>query len=89
VVSGLSGRGFGPENAESWALTVTRPIRVVGRVLSPPITLFDGVTRRISGVLSADDGIERIYADRAGAPAASRRPGCGLRRTGFLQRADE
>jgi len=56
-------KAFGLENAESWALTVARPIRIVERVLSPLITLFDGVTRRISGLLSADDDIERVYSD--------------------------
>ncbi len=51
-------KAFGLENAESWALTVARPIRLIERALSPLITLFDGVTRRISGLLSADDAIE-------------------------------
>jgi CBS domain containing-hemolysin-like protein len=56
-------KAFGLGNAESWALTVARPVRVVERVLSPLITLFDGVTRRISGLISADERIEEVYAE--------------------------
>lgn len=56
-------KAFGLGNAESWALTVARPIRIVERLLSPLITLFDGVTRRISGLISADEHIEEVYTD--------------------------
>jgi Mg2+/Co2+ transporter CorB len=56
-------KAFGLGNAESWALTVARPVSVVERVLAPLITLFDGVTRRINGRISADDHIEDIYTE--------------------------
>jgi len=56
-------KAFGLGNAESWSLTVARPVRVIERVLSPLITLFDGVTRRISGLIPADDSIEEVYTD--------------------------
>nr|WP_221625544.1 DUF21 domain-containing protein [Halobellus ruber] len=56
-------KAFGLGNAESWALTVARPVRVVGRTLSPLITLFDGVTRRISGPIAADGRIKEVYTD--------------------------
>ena len=56
-------KAFGLGNAESWALTVARPVRIVERALSPLITLFDGVTRRISGLLSVDDAIEKVYSE--------------------------
>lgn len=56
-------KAFGLGNAESWSLTVARPVRLVERVLSPVITLFDGITRRINGVISADDHIEEVYTD--------------------------
>ncbi|MDB2280250.1 DUF21 domain-containing protein, partial [Halorubrum ezzemoulense] len=35
---------FGLGNAETWSLRVASPVRLVERVLSPLITLFDGVT---------------------------------------------
>jgi Mg2+/Co2+ transporter CorB len=56
-------KAFGLGNAESWALTVARPIQFVARVFSPLITLFDGVTRRISGLLPADNGIEKVFSE--------------------------
>ena len=56
-------KAFGLGNAESWSLTVARPVRLIERALSPLITLFDGVTRRISGRISADDRIEEVYTE--------------------------
>jgi Mg2+/Co2+ transporter CorB len=56
-------KAFGLGNAESWALTVARPVGIVERVLSPLITLFDGITRRINGVIAADDHIEDVYTE--------------------------
>jgi Mg2+/Co2+ transporter CorB len=56
-------KAFGLGNAKSWSLTVARPVRIVERVLSPLITLFDGVTRRINGLISADDNIEDVYTE--------------------------
>ena len=56
-------KAFGLGNAESWALTVARPVGIVERVLSPVITLFDGVTRRIGGRIAAADRIEEVYTE--------------------------
>lgn len=56
-------KAFGLGNVESWALTVARPVGIVERVLSPVITLFDGVPRRINGRIAADDRIEEVYTE--------------------------
>ena len=56
-------KAFGLGNAESWSLTVAAPVRLVERVLSPLITLFDGITRRMTAVVSGDSGIEKPYTD--------------------------
>lgn len=56
-------KAFGLGNAEEWALTVAAPIRAVERVLSPLITLFDGLTRRISALITLDSDIETPYTD--------------------------
>ncbi|WP_135828727.1 DUF21 domain-containing protein [Halorussus halobius] len=56
-------KAFGLGNAEEWSLTVASPIRLVERTLSPLVTLFDGVTRRMSALVSVDRGIEKPYTD--------------------------
>jgi Mg2+/Co2+ transporter CorB len=56
-------KAFGLGNAESWALTVAAPVRVVERVLSPLITLFDGVTSRINALIPVEGDIEKPYLD--------------------------
>jgi len=56
-------KAFGLGNAKSWALTVARPVSIVERVLAPLITLFDGVTRRINGLISGNTKIEEVYTE--------------------------
>lgn len=56
-------KAFGLGNAETWALTVARPIRFVERVLSPLITVLEAVTSVISAPLQADEDIEKPYLD--------------------------
>jgi Mg2+/Co2+ transporter CorB len=56
-------KAFGLGNAETWSLRVASPIRLTGRVLSPLITLFDGITRRMTAVISGDANIETPYTD--------------------------
>lgn len=56
-------KAFGLGNAETWSLTVASPIRSVERVLSPIISLFDGITRRMNAFISGDSGIEKPYTD--------------------------
>jgi len=56
-------KAFGLGNAETWSLRVASPIRVVERALSPLITLFDGITRRMNAYISGDANIEKPYTD--------------------------
>jgi len=57
-------KAFGLGNAERWSLRIASPIRLVERVLSPLITLFDGITRRMmNAYISGDANIEKPYTD--------------------------
>lgn len=56
-------KAFGLANAENWALTIASPIRLVGRMLSPLITLFDGITRRMNALIPVEEHIEKPYMD--------------------------
>ena len=56
-------KAFGLGNAETWSLRVASPIRLVERALSPLITLFDGITRRMNAYISGDANIEKPYTD--------------------------
>ncbi|AAV47495.1 uncharacterized protein DUF21 [Haloarcula quadrata] len=56
-------KAFGLGNAQEWALTVAPPVRVVERVLSPLITLFDGITTRINALITVETDIEKPYLD--------------------------
>lgn len=59
-------KAYGLGNAEKVSLAVARPIRVVGLLLLPLVVVFDGLTRRVSGVLSVESDIERPYTDDTG-----------------------
>jgi len=56
-------KAFGLGNAQAWALTVASPVRLVERVLSPLITLFDGITGRITALITGETDIEKPYLD--------------------------
>ena len=56
-------KAFGLGNAQDWALTVASPVRLVERVLSPLITLFDGITSRINALIPVETDIEKPYLD--------------------------
>ena len=56
-------KAFGLGNAETWSLRIASPVRLVERVLSPLITLFDGITRRMNAYISGDASIEKPYTD--------------------------
>ncbi|WP_435073698.1 CNNM domain-containing protein [Halorubrum sp. HHNYT27] len=56
-------KAFGLGNAETWSLRVASPVRLVERILSPLITLFDGITRRMNAYISGDSNIEKSYTD--------------------------
>ncbi|GCF13700.1 hypothetical protein Harman_16350 [Haloarcula mannanilytica] len=56
-------KAFGLGNAERWALTIASPVRFVERVLSPLITLFDAITRRMNALITVKSDIEKPYMD--------------------------
>lgn len=56
-------KSFGLGNAEQWSLTVAPAVRLVERMLSPVITSFDAVTRRMNDLIRTDDAIEKPYLD--------------------------
>ncbi|KAA9399410.1 DUF21 domain-containing protein [Haloarcula sp. CBA1130] len=56
-------KAFGLGNAQEWALTVASPVRLVERVLSPLITLFDGITSRMNALITVETDIEKPYLD--------------------------
>lgn len=56
-------KAFGLGNAKHWALTIASPVRIVERVLSPLITLFDGITRRMNALITVEVDIEKPYTD--------------------------
>jgi Mg2+/Co2+ transporter CorB len=56
-------KAFGLGNAERWSLAVASPIKYVERGLSPLITLFDGITRRMNALITVESGIEKPYLD--------------------------
>lgn len=59
----IAPKAFGLGNAERWSLTVAVPVRFVERILSPLITLFDSITRRMNAVISGDTSIEKPYTN--------------------------
>ncbi|MFC6862919.1 DUF21 domain-containing protein [Halomicroarcula sp. GCM10025817] len=56
-------KAFGLANAKRWSLTVASPVRVVELALSPLITLFDGVTRRLNAFIPVETDIEKPYLE--------------------------
>lgn len=54
-------KSFGLANAERWSLVVSKPVRSIERLLSPLITLFDWITRRLNALISLEDAIEKPY----------------------------
>ena len=56
-------KAYGLGNAKTWAVTIAPPVRLVERVLAPLITLFDGITRRMSALIPVEEHIEKPYLD--------------------------
>jgi len=52
-------KSWGLANAESWALSVARPVRYVALALWPLVAFFDALTRRLSAALGGSVDIER------------------------------
>ena len=56
-------KAYGLGNAGSWSLRIAPTVQRVEHVLSPLISLFDGVTRRMNAFITANSAIERPYLD--------------------------
>ncbi len=56
-------KSFGLGNAETWALRVARPLRIVELALLPLVIVFDLLTRRIGALLGGQSNIEEPYTD--------------------------
>jgi Mg2+/Co2+ transporter CorB len=56
-------KAYGLGNAQRWSLTIASPVRFVERALSPLISLFDAITRRMNALISVDPDIEKPYTD--------------------------
>jgi Mg2+/Co2+ transporter CorB len=56
-------KSFGLGNAESWALTVARPLRIIELALLPVVIVFDLLTRRIGALLGGESAIEDQYVE--------------------------
>lgn len=56
-------KAYGLGNKEEWALRVAVPIRLVERTLSPLVTVFDVVTRRMADAIGGSGEIELLVVD--------------------------
>lgn len=54
-------KAYGLGNAETWSLTIARPVQRIAYVLSPLISVFDTITRRMSAIINTNTAIERPY----------------------------
>jgi CBS domain containing-hemolysin-like protein len=57
-------KSYAVENTESWARTVAPPLRVVGKVLWPLITLFYYLTSAVNRLTGGSSAIESSYVTR-------------------------
>ncbi|WP_435073729.1 hemolysin family protein [Halorubrum sp. HHNYT27] len=64
VFGDITPKSYGVANAESWALTVARPILYVQWVLYPVVLFFDKITRVLNGVIGGSSDIKRSYVTR-------------------------
>lgn len=56
-------KAYGLANAQTWSLRSARPLRAIEWSLSPLISLFDAVTRRLSSLINGEADIERPYLE--------------------------
>ena len=54
-------KSYGLGHAQSFALTVVRPLRYVSLVLYPVVAVFDLLTRAVSDSIGGQQSIERTY----------------------------
>jgi CBS domain containing-hemolysin-like protein len=57
-------KSYAVENTESWARTVEPPLRIVGKLLWPLITLFYYLTSAVNRVTGGSSAIESSYVTR-------------------------
>ena len=57
-------KSYAVENTESWARTVAPPLKIVGKVLWPLITLFYYLTSLVNRITGGNSAIEESYVTR-------------------------
>ncbi len=57
-------KSYAVENTESWALTISRPLKLAEQVLLPLVVLFDYLTRWVNKVTGGRSAIETSYVTR-------------------------
>jgi CBS domain containing-hemolysin-like protein len=57
-------KSYAVENTESWALTISRPLKIAEQVLLPLVVLFDYLTRWVNKVTGGRSAIETSYITR-------------------------
>jgi CBS domain containing-hemolysin-like protein len=57
-------KSYAVENSESWALTISRPLKQAERILLPLVVLFDYLTRVVNRVTGGRSAIESSYVTR-------------------------
>ena len=57
-------KSYAVENTESWALRISRPLKISGAVLLPLIVFFDYLTRIVNKVTGGRSAIEESYVTR-------------------------
>lgn len=56
-------KSFGLANAQTWALTVARPLRIVELSLLPLVVVFDLLTRRLGALVGGQPDIGEQYVE--------------------------
>jgi CBS domain containing-hemolysin-like protein len=64
VVGEITPKSYGVANAETLSLRVARPLTAVGRLLSPLVFVFEGVSRLVNRATGGSSDIERPYLRR-------------------------
>jgi CBS domain containing-hemolysin-like protein len=57
-------KSYAVENAESWALTIARPLKLSEYVLMPLVVTFDYLTRQVNRITGGRAAIETSYVTR-------------------------
>ena len=57
-------KSYAVENTESWALTISKPLKLAEKVLLPLILLFDYLTRIVNRITGGRSAIETSYVTR-------------------------